>query len=582
MSTYEYIIKMKDYASSGLRKIAASAGVTDTKLTGVQKRSSLVSRVFGGSLLSTVSRLAIGFGLLTTASSLFFKGAEYEQTKIKFEVLLGSVEKGTAMLKELNEYANVTPFSNGGIIKASETMLGFGIAQEKIMGNMKMLGDVAMGNEQKLGSISLAYSQIMATGRLMGQDLLQLIGQGFNPLQIISENTGLSMGYLKDQMEKGAISAGMVEEAFKLATSEGGRYYGMTEKMAETAGGRWSTFMGTLANTVSRVGEKFATWISPLFVIGTAVVENIIPFAKGVRDIITAVGEATPALIAIGSIVTALGVNYLIANAGMIAFTIQFYAYSAATWLATAATGALTAAQTALNFVMSMNPISLVILGIGALIAIIALLWNKVDWLRGGIMGIWEVMKGFGTAIKDYVVNRFKELISGVTGLAKALWALVTGDLEKAFEYGKKAGRDLIGFDSKSKLINDGVNAAKSFSKGYNDALKVDTPKTEYEKAGVTATAPENYMVKKPSSVFADLLKNQTEEKKKQKAKSLKPDSIVSGGSKQTNITVTIQKLQDDTKIYVSSAEKGINEMGDKIQEMILRAVNSVNQMQTN
>lgn len=103
MSTYEYIIKMKDYASSGLRKIAASAGVTDTKLTGVQKRSGLVSRVFGGSLLSTVSRLAIGFGLLTTASSLFFKGVEYEQTKVKFEVLLGSVEKGTAMLKELNE-----------------------------------------------------------------------------------------------------------------------------------------------------------------------------------------------------------------------------------------------------------------------------------------------------------------------------------------------------------------------------------------------------------------------------------------------------------------------------------------------
>jgi tape measure domain-containing protein len=581
MNAYEYIIKLKDYASSGLRQIAASAGVTDTKLTGVQKRSSLVSRVFGGSLLSAVSSLALGFGLLTTASSLFFKGVEYGQTKVKFEVLLGSVEKGTAMLKELNEYANVTPFSNGGIIKASETMLGFGIAQEKIMGNMKMLGDVAMGNETKLGSLSLVYSQIMATGRLMGQDLLQLINQGFNPLQIISENTGISMGELKKQMEKGAISAGMVEEAFKLATSEGGRYYEMTEKMAETAGGRWSTFMGTLAHTVSIVGEKFANWISPLFVIGTAVVENIIPFAKGVRDIMTAVSQSTPLLITLGTVVTALGVNYLIANAGMIAFTIQFYAYSAATWLATAATGALTAAQTALNFVMSLNPISLVILGIGALVAIIAVLWNKVDWLRGGIMGIWEVMKGFGTAIKDYVITRFQELISGISGAAKAIWAFMKGDFKDAFEYGKKAAGDLFGANSKHKLLKDGLEAAKSFNQGYNNALKVDTPKREAEKAGVTTTTPENYMVKKPSSVFADLLKNQTEEKKK-KAKSLKPDSIVSGGSKQTNITVTIQKLQDDTKIYVSSAEKGINEMGDKIQEMILRAVNSVNQMQTN
>ena len=48
-----------------------------------------------------------------------------------------------------------------------------------------------------------------------------------------------------------------------------------------------------------------------------------------------------------------------------------------------------------------------------------------------------------------------------------------------------------------------------------------------------------------------------------------------------THITINIQKLQDDTKIYVDSTEKGLNNLGEKVQEMILRAVNSVNQMQT-
>jgi hypothetical protein len=60
-----------------------------------------------------------------------------------------------------------------------------------------------------------------------------------------------------------------------------------------------------------------------------------------------------------------------------------------------------------------------------------------------------------------------------------------------------------------------------------------------------------------------------------------KPDTIVSGGSKMTHITINIAKLQDDTKIYVESTEKGLNNLGEKVQEMLLRAVNSVNQMQT-
>ncbi|QYS86306.1 hypothetical protein JJC03_15480 [Flavobacterium oreochromis] len=58
-------------------------------------------------------------------------------------------------------------------------------------------------------------------------------------------------------------------------------------------------------------------------------------------------------------------------------------------------------------------------------------------------------------------------------------------------------------------------------------------------------------------------------------------DSIVSGGSKITHITINIEKLQDDTKIYVESTEKGLSNLGEKVQEMLLRAVNSVNQMQT-
>jgi hypothetical protein len=64
------------------------------------------------------------------------------------------------------------------------------------------------------------------------------VNAGFNPLQEISRKTGQSMIDLKKAMEDGAISADMVTEAFRSATSEGGLFFGALEKGAETTEGR--------------------------------------------------------------------------------------------------------------------------------------------------------------------------------------------------------------------------------------------------------------------------------------------------------------------------------------------------------
>lgn len=582
MNAYEFIIQMKNYASSSLNQIAASVGMTNTRVNSLNATlrntestsGSFFSTLSSGykSLIGLVGALGISLGVVAGTSALFNMGVQMEQTNVKFEVLLGSVEKAKVMLGQLNDYANATPYSNEGIIKGSETMLGFGIAQEKIMGNMRMLGDVAMGNEEKLGGLSLVYSQIMATGRLMGQDLLQLINQGFNPLQVISENTGISMGDLKKKMEQGAISANMIEEAFRLATSEGGRYYNMSNKMAETAGGKWSTMMGTLKNVVAKIGMSFANWVSPLIDIGIAVTNNIIPFGHAVADVVKWIMQAKPLLFFFAALVTTLGVSFIAANAGFWIFSAQFALFEARLWLATAA-------QTAFNFVMSMNPIGLVVIAIAALIAIVWACWNNFEGFRGVVMGTWEVLKGFGTAIKNYVINRIQDLLSGITGMGSALKAFFSGDFKGAFEIGKKAVGDLMGVDSKKKFIDDGIKAAKSFSKGYNDGVKMKAVEAGVDiKTG--KPKPKDVLKQDQSKVFADLM-NDTGKGKGKKEKGAKSDNIVSGGSKMTHITVNIQKLQDDTKIFVESTEKGIEQLGEKVQEIILRAVNSVNQMQT-
>lgn len=542
-------------------------------------------RSLGGQFSGLIG-LAGGVGLALQTwdgiKSIFFKGTELEQTNVKFEVLLGSMEKGKAMLSDLTKYADATPYDLGGIQKSAETMLGFGIAQEKIMPNMKMLGDVAMGNEEKLTGLSLVYSQIMATGRLMGQDLLQLINQGFNPLQIISEQTGISMGDLKKKMEDGAISAEMIEEAFRLATSEGGRYYGMTDKMSETAGGKWTQMMGTFDTVLKKIGLRFAEWIKPIFDIGKSFAEQIIPFGKWVLEFLPSMETFTTIMQILGITALAVGAYMLIANASAIAWSIGLGILKGVIWL-------VEAAQWAWNFAMSMNPIGLVVAGIVALIGILLLCWNKFEGFRGAVMGVWEVLKGLGTMIKNYVINRFNELLAGIKGVGSAIVSFLSGDFEGAIQKAQQAGKNIIGAGSAKQAVEDGKKAFQSFNAGWEKGVKmkpvsVDNIAKTNQKATATGGGGK-------SDIFNALLDGGAAGKggKGKKGGGIdegdkvkdKANSITAGGSKQTHIVVNIGKLQDQTLIQVNNTEQGLNGLGEKVQEILLRAVNSVNQMQT-
>jgi len=178
-----------------------------------------------------------------------------ETAQVSFEVMLGSATKASALLKDLQAFASTTPFEFQGLADSSKTLLQFGISGDKVMTTIKMLGDVALGDSQKLSQLSLVFGQIQSTGRLMGQDLLQLINVGFNPLSVISKETGRSMADLKKDMEKGAISADMVTKAFKSATSEGGLFYKGMEKLGQTTEGLLSTMKDDAATLARSFGD---------------------------------------------------------------------------------------------------------------------------------------------------------------------------------------------------------------------------------------------------------------------------------------------------------------------------------------
>ncbi len=199
--------------------------------------------------------------------------AEGQQAETGFRVFLGSAEKARDLLTEIRQFALESPLNSSDLQSSANMLLGYGVAADSVMPSLRMLGDISRGNAQRLDLLSLAFGQVAAKGRLQGQELRQLTEQGFNPLQIISEKTGISMGVLLKKMEDGEITFGMVEEAMRMATSEGGRFFGMMNEQSQTLAGRWENLKESAGVLAREIGEGLTPSLMKLIEQGKGVID---------------------------------------------------------------------------------------------------------------------------------------------------------------------------------------------------------------------------------------------------------------------------------------------------------------------
>lgn len=272
---------------------------------GIDKAKSSLS-----SFKKWVGGLALGAGLVSLTKTGLDAAMTIEGLTTDFEVMSGSAEKANNLLGEIAAFAAKTPFDKLGLSGAAKTLMAFGIESEKVLPTLKMLGDVSLGDQNKLNGLALVFGQIQSTGKLMGQDLLQLINQGFNPLTEISKKTGISVSDLKDAMAKGAISADMVTEAFKSATSAGGLFYNGLEKRSETLAGKISTLKDNFVTALQNMAEAFL----PLLKAGT---DMLVAF-----DWSPVVGMVQ----AVGAALAGIPFDKLVANVRRLSFLVVLFA----------------------------------------------------------------------------------------------------------------------------------------------------------------------------------------------------------------------------------------------------------------
>ena len=499
------------------------------------------------------------------------KGMEADLQQANITTLLrGDVEKAKALYAQLSDYGVKTPYDKAGLIEAQKTMMSFGLSSEFAFGKLKNIGDIAMGNAQKMQSLSLAFAQATSAGKLQGQDFNQMISAGFNPLQVISERTGESMAQLKERMSKGGISAQELAQAFEWATDRQGLFYQGAEKAGQTLSGKFNKMMDSITELALKVYKAISPMLGPLVDFMSAVFESI---GGGIGWLIQKFQEGNPV---IWGIAGAIGI-----------FTTALILHNTYTAIATAWQNRLTWAVIKTNLAFLANPITLVIAGVIALIALIAYCivgvsgWGKAwEHTIQGMKYIWEafilVYKAhWNTAVNTFMAGidacklawyKFKEAVGlGDSTENQAMIAKIQNDLQEraksVTEGYKKAGEA-------------GAKAKEAFGKAWDSLEFKSFKEVKDGLMGKLGMKTESTPTPGISPITGETTTTTGEGVKTK-------DNIVSGGTRQTHINIQIGNVGTDTKVYVSSVREGVENFGAMVKEELLRAINSINQLQT-
>lgn len=609
MNAYEFIVRMKDYASSQIKNVASSVGVASRKakdfvkdLGGIERES---SRVSGG--LGKLKSALVGVFAFAAVQSFVGKVVEARAEFEKFDAVLTntfqSKEIGSGALAMLTEFAAKTPYQlnelTGGFIK----LVNRGIYPT--VDEMTKMGDLASSQGKSFDQLVEAIMDAQ-TGEFermkefgikasKNGDMVKLSFKG------VTKEVANNEQAIKDAIIAYGAMDGVAGSMEVVSKTLGGQlsnledqWWGFLVAVGGYGGGIFGEALGGAADILQILQDNLpyiAHWFDLLWQI-------VSPLGDAIKTFITqtlGISSASDVMQGFANVMTGvlLVVNWLVTGA-LSPLGKAILGIVGAYWL-------WNSALAVFNALMAVNPITWIIVGIVALIGLIGLAINYVDgwgksWegfkqiffsVYGGIINIAKIAINYLFSawgkFKDWFIGIWKTISGVLAGAFAPLIVAAKFAIEKILQFfGGTGGKlaKIFGIDVEG--IKQGLS--KISLKVDKDSASKDFKKLKDSFGGVKGAEKGNandYLSSIPGLRGAGKKDDATAGADGKKGKQ-KGDGITSGGNKMTTITVNINKLQDQTVINVDKTETGINNLGEKVQEILLRAVNSVNQMQTN
>jgi hypothetical protein len=186
-------------------------------------------------------------------------------------------------------------------------------------------------------------------------------------------------------------------------------------KLGDTFGGAATTKANTAQGQFQRLSLSLAETKETIGAALLPVIEKVLPYLQKMGEWAS---ENTNTFLIIGGVIGGIAAAVLLVNGAMTAWS--------------AVTKAFTAIQAAFNAVLAMNPITLVVIGIAALVAGLVIAYKKFETFRNIVNSVFEFIKkavsggfDFFKGYLDFVLGIYKGIFNGVA----KIWNNTVGKL---------------------------------------------------------------------------------------------------------------------------------------------------------
>lgn len=179
-----------------------------------------------------------------------------EERNIAFSTMLKSQEKADTLMSGLKTFSTDTPFGLMDSAKGAKQLLAYGTTAENIIGDLKMLGNVASGVSAPLGDIVYLYGTLRSQGRAYAMDIRQFAGRGIPIYAELAKVLKVNVDQVNELVSAGKVGFPEVEQAFKNMTSGGGMFEGLMEKQTASVTGQIEKLKDNIQFMLDSIGTS--------------------------------------------------------------------------------------------------------------------------------------------------------------------------------------------------------------------------------------------------------------------------------------------------------------------------------------
>lgn len=429
------------------------------------------------------------------------------RSTMKFAGLDNSaIEKSAAAVKK---YADDTVYDLDVVANTTAQLAANGIKDydglTQAAGN---LNAVAGGNADTFKSVAMVMTQTASAGKLTGENWRQLsdaIPGASGKIQEALKKNGAYTGDFRKALEQGKISAdefnqaimdlGMTDVAKEAATS--------TKTIEGAIGNMKAGIVTSIMEIIDAIGKDRIT--GAITALGTFITNGLGLLKIIIPPVISALTWLFDLINRNQAIVSAMAGAFIGFKAAL-AIEKGINAVSAALNAFKAAQKAATLAQAALNAVMAINPFTIIVLAISALVALLIYFWHTNEGFRNAVKAIWEGIKaafvqaweaikaawagaaeffsGIWSGIKSGVqgiVQWIAQTWSGAVAVLKVVWDSISNAATTAWSFIIQSIMSVVQpfintFVNGWNILKDGVNGVwdgiKSIFKGAWEFIK--------------------------------------------------------------------------------------------------------------